>query len=75
MPIDMKKLIADTARSLIIDKNIDKLTVKDIVNKCHITRQTFYYHFESIPDLFRWALERESKKINEEIVVEHCFMS
>lgn len=67
MPIDMKEQIADAARRLIMDKDVDKLTVKNIVNECHITRQTFYYHFESIPGLFRWALERESQKINEEI--------
>ena len=67
MPVNMKELIADAARRLIMDKNVDKLTVKNIVDECNITRQTFYYHFESIPDLLRWALERKSQKINEEM--------
>lgn len=67
MPIDMKDRIADAARRLITDKNVKKLTVKDIVNECHITRQAFYYHFESIPDLFRWTLEREMQKILQEM--------
>ncbi|MBM6930629.1 TetR family transcriptional regulator [[Clostridium] spiroforme] len=34
------------------------MTVKDIVDKCQITRQTFYYHFADITELFRWILEK-----------------
>ena len=39
-----------------------KLTVTDIVNECHITRQTFYYHFEDIPDLLLWMMKRNLKR-------------
>ena len=35
-----------------MEKNKKKLTVKDIVDECQITRQAFYYHFEDIPELF-----------------------
>ena len=66
MAVDMKELIADAAKKLLIQKHIRKLTVKDIVEECHITRQAFYYHFEDIPDLLRWSLERQSQKILEE---------
>lgn len=58
MAADMKQTIAQAAKTLLMDKNIKKLTVKDIVEECHITRQAFYYHFEDIPALFRWMLER-----------------
>lgn len=55
---DMKLTIAQAAKKLLQDKSRKKLTVKDIVEECHITRQAFYYHFEDIPALFRWMLER-----------------
>ena len=51
MAIDMKKTIAEAASNLLLEKKVKKLTVKDIVEECHITRQAFYYHFEDIPDL------------------------
>lgn len=64
MPIDMKETIADTVRRMLVEKRVKKLTVKEIVEECHITRQTFYYHFEDIPDMFRWML----KGSNDEVV-------
>ena len=59
MAVDMKQIIAQSAKDLLMDKSVKKLTVKDIVDKCHITRQSFYYHFEDIPALFRWMLEQQ----------------
>ena len=44
--MDMKEVIASAARKLILEKKVKKLTVKDIVEECQITRQAFYYHFE-----------------------------
>ena len=52
MPTDMKETIAEAAKRLLMEKHVKKLTVKDIVEECQITRQAFYYHFEDIPDLF-----------------------
>ena len=45
MPIDMKAAICRSASELLTKKRTKKLTVKDIVEECGITRQTFYYHF------------------------------
>ena len=58
MPADMKEIIAEAVKTLLMEKGVKKLTVKDIVNECQITRQAFYYHFEDIPALFNWMLER-----------------
>lgn len=58
MTINMKETIAQGALSLLLDDKVKKLTVKDIVDKCQITRQTFYYHFADITELFRWILEK-----------------
>lgn len=62
MPADMKDTIAQAAKSLLMEKGVRKLTVKDIVEECSITRQAFYYHFEDIPALFRWMFERDTER-------------
>lgn len=66
MAIDTKEVIAQAVRTLLIDKKVKKLTVKDIVEECNITRQTFYYHFEDIPDLLKWIAGQASEKIMKE---------
>lgn len=58
MPVNMKEMIARAARTLLLDKNVKKLTVKNIVEECHITRQSFYYHFEDIPNLLQWMMQQ-----------------
>ena len=50
---DMKETIAQAAKSILLERNVKKLTVKDIVEVCQITRQAFYYHFEDIPALMK----------------------
>lgn len=60
-----KDTIAKTFLELLEKRSFDKITVKDIVEACQITRQTFYYHFQDIMDLAEWALEhavRQSKE-------------
>ncbi|HIS45690.1 MAG TPA: TetR family transcriptional regulator [Candidatus Scatomorpha merdigallinarum] len=63
MPVDMKEAIAEAAMTLLMEKNKKKLTVKDIVDECQITRQAFYYHFEDIPELLRWIMERDTERL------------
>ena len=48
MPVNVKNLIAETFVKLSDEKNIDKITVKDIVEACGISRQAFYYHFRDL---------------------------
>lgn len=81
MAADMKESIAEAARKLLFEKNKKKLTVKDIVAECRITRQTFYYHFEDISALLRWTLERDLNQLLQETRAQedsekglfHCF--
>lgn len=44
MPVQVKPMIAEAFIRLSKQKNIDKITVKDLVEACGISRQTFYYH-------------------------------
>jgi AcrR family transcriptional regulator len=67
-----KKAIMETFLSLLDEKELDKITVKEITTKCHINRNTFYYHFIDIYDLLNQILKLESSKViescnNEEI--------
>lgn len=64
--MDMKEIIAEAARKLILKKKVKKLTVKDIVEECQITRQAFYYHFEGIPDLIQWSMKQGVNRLLEE---------
>lgn len=62
MPQDMKETIAQAAKRILLERQVKKITVKDLVEECHITRQAFYYHFEDVPDLFRWMIQRETQR-------------
>ena len=66
MPTDMKKIIADTFLKMIEHGNIDKITVKALIEECHISRQTFYYHFQDLMDVLEWSVNQGMKKLVEE---------
>ena len=41
-------------------KGADKVTVKDVVESCGITRQTFNYHFQDLLDVIAWGLQHKA---------------
>ena len=53
--------IIEAFAQLLEERPINKITVKDIVNRCDINRNTFYYHFPDIPSLL---LEMMEEKVN-----------
>lgn len=63
MAVDMKEVIAQAARTLLFEKKVKRITVKDIVEECNLTRQTFYYHFADIPDLLEWIIKQNGNKL------------
>ena len=46
---DRKKLIMDSFWELLGEKPFNKITVKLIVERCGVNRNTFYYYFQDIP--------------------------
>lgn len=56
MAIDVKQTIADTLLKLLDKKSVDKITVKELVNTCGISRQGFYYHFCDIMEVVEWII-------------------
>ena len=58
MPVNVKRMIADTFLQLSKEKRVDKITVKDLVERCGISRQTFYYHFQDILEVIEWSVQQ-----------------
>ena len=56
-------IVADALLELIRRKDADKITVKDLVEVCGISRQTFYYHFKDIVDVVEWAAQQGVQRL------------
>ncbi len=59
-----KVAIMDTFLSLLNDKPFNKITIKEIVTKCGINRNTFYYHFTDIYDLLEKTFDYKLNSLN-----------
>lgn len=46
-------------------KNVDRITVKEITDKCQISRNTFYYHFKDIYDVLEEMLNQRVEQMIE----------
>ena len=51
-----KELLTDTFWELLEEKAYSKITVNDIVSRCDVNRNTFYYHFQDIPSFIYFVL-------------------
>ena len=65
MPNFTRKAIKDTFLKLLDEKPLNEITVKNIVEECGINRNSFYYHFQDIPDLICYMMEQGSKELLE----------
>lgn len=63
MPVDMKSLIGNTFEEMMEYKSIDKITIKDLVDACNISRQAFYYHFRDIMDVVKYKFEKDMRTV------------
>ena len=62
MPVSMKRTIAEAFLTLARQKAVDKITVKDLVKECHISRQTFYYHFQDLLEVLEWTFQQMTQQ-------------
>ncbi|MBO5495003.1 MAG: TetR/AcrR family transcriptional regulator C-terminal domain-containing protein [Eubacterium sp.] len=58
-----KEILAASFREIAERKNIEKITVKDIVENCGYSPATFYRHFRDKYDLIAWDYVQESAVI------------
>lgn len=43
--------LALALKEMLTEVSLDEISVRELVKKCHVNRQTFYYHFHDIFDL------------------------
>ena len=59
----LKDRIAAAFLTLIKQKNVDKISVKDLAEHCQISRQTFYYHYQDILEVVEWIFHRRMEDL------------
>lgn len=63
--IQKKKYILETARKVFMEKGFKKVTMKDIVEACEISRGGLYLYFESTGQIFLEVLKLESQEADD----------
>ena len=58
-----KRKLAAALKSAMKKKAFDRITVKELLEECDISRPTFYYHFEDIYSLMKWMFETEAVEL------------
>ena len=61
-----EKAIRETFVELLNEYPLSQITVKMIVEKCGINRNSFYYHYQDIPELIEEMVLEETNRIVEE---------
>lgn len=51
MPNYTREAIKKSFIKLLNEKPLNRITVKNIISDCKVSRNTFYYHFEDVPSL------------------------
>lgn len=52
--------LAEALKNMMSEVPLDSISVTALVKKCHVNRQTFYYHFHDIYDLLTLVFLNES---------------
>ncbi len=61
-----ERVITETFMKLLNEHPLEKISVKDIVEECGISRNTFYYHYQDIYALLEDIFETQVQAILEE---------
>lgn len=57
------KAIKEAFSRMLEEQPLSEITVKDIVEECGISRNTFYYHYQDIPALIEEIVKEEAQEI------------
>lgn len=55
-----KAMLCQALKKKMVQKPLDKITIRELADDCGLKRQAFYYHFQDIYDLVRWMLQQEA---------------
>ena len=50
-----KQILEESLKKLMLQKPLDKITIRDLTEDCDISRMAFYYHFKDIYDPVEWS--------------------
>ena len=65
MPRSTKGEIQAALLELLEQKPLDEITVTELVERCGISRQAFYYHFSDLYGVVDWGLQQEMEKLQD----------
>ncbi|MBR3825645.1 MAG: TetR/AcrR family transcriptional regulator [Lachnospiraceae bacterium] len=63
--VQKRKYILDTARKVFMEKGFKRVTMKDIVEACDISRGGLYLYFNSTEEIFMEVLRMESEETDD----------
>lgn len=58
-----RKAIRNSFIKLLNEKPLKQITVRDIVDDCGVNRNTFYYHFQDIPQLVETIVKEDADRV------------
>lgn len=58
-----KKAIREAFVQLLNERPLNQITVKDIVDRCGVNRNTFYYYYQDIPQLIETIIGEDADRI------------
>ena len=54
-----RRELSAALRELLRQRPLDQLRVRELTERCGLRRQSFYYHFKDVYDLFAWSVRQE----------------
>lgn len=63
--VQKRKFILETARKVFVEKGFKKVTMKDIVEACDISRGGLYLYFENTSQIFLEVMKLESQEADD----------
>ena len=58
-----ERALTEALTELLEERPLDKINVKDITDRCGLTRNTFYYHFHDVYDALDCYFENEIRQL------------
>lgn len=58
MCCNTKLAISQALLDLMQERPLKRITVQDIMDRTHMKRQSFYYHFQDVYDVLQWEVDR-----------------
>ena len=55
-----RRALADALKTLMAQRPLEKISIREITSLCSLRRETFYYHFSDIYALIQWMFEEEA---------------